>query len=136
MLLKNGKRCRYMAKAGSLCGIHLQRSSAKQRAIRRLIQAGKLAGAVTALIEFIRKAGPLLVKVTPTLARWLADGATVLHGRIAFCLPSDLGEDGTQTRLVETARYMKQSGDYATFPELADAVFKVVLGRTATERKS
>jgi hypothetical protein len=124
MLLKDGERCRYRAKVGSLCGLHHQTTRTRQRAVEKLIRAGKVAAASTALIKFIETIGPLLLKATPTISRWIANGSIFVHGRLMFSLPP--AKDRSK-RLLRVARYMDEAHDYSRLPEFANDVFEAVL---------
>lgn len=138
MLLRDGSRCRYRAKVGAMCGIHRRESATKRKAIEKLVQAGKIAGAVTALAGFIEKFGPLLVKAAPILNRWLAAGATMLdsHHFVLFCRTGEWQRVDVHKRLLQVTRYMEESGDYSTFSELSEAVFAAIATEATAANKS
>jgi hypothetical protein len=127
MLQRNGRQCPYQAKTGSLCGVHHKSAKVRRRAIEKLIELGKFAGAATALVEFIHKVGPIIVKVTPILSRWIANGATVLHGRFLFSCPEPTDPDWKRQRLLEIALDMKRNSDYSRLSELAEDIFEAAL---------
>lgn len=75
MMLKDGKRCRYKAKDGGLCGHHRQSLTSRKKTIEKLILAGKVAAALTALIKLVEMLVPLYPKIEsaiePVFHGWL-----------------------------------------------------------------
>jgi hypothetical protein len=75
MTLKNGKRCRYKAKDGGLCGHHRQSLTSRKKTIEKLILAGKVAAALTALINLVEMLVPLYPQIEsaiePLFRGWL-----------------------------------------------------------------
>lgn len=63
MILKTGKRCRFQSKEGDLCGVHRRMVVGKKKYFKALITAGKVAGAVTAVVKFIQVVTPILNRV-------------------------------------------------------------------------
>jgi hypothetical protein len=53
MMLKNGKRCRYKAKDGRLCGHHRQSLTSREKTIQKLIRAKEVVKALADLIVIV-----------------------------------------------------------------------------------
>ena len=67
MLLKNGKRCRYLAKKNGLCGHYRRLVNERKLGIDFLIKAGKYATAATALVNLGKWILDAYPKVAPVV---------------------------------------------------------------------